>query len=408
MASFWYNKPIVTNLKNNDYQITKANIKVIENIKNRYVYSRDEPLKIPSKYKWCSDVFSTNIAMLNNIDEIKIFLNKNYCDDSCSLRDFFTSEYLEWLLCLDNITITIRNDSNEIVGLIIGIVKSLCIFDTTYKICEIPIICVAKEKQHKNMFCVLFDELTRLMTHSEIIVGMGISNYDKLTNICKYRTYSKPINIDKLVSNKCITEEMGDIMKKKIYAYKVNYIDLQTYMDKFQISERDIHENIYNLYSKYINRYNFVINYSFEDFCKKFFNKYIDIYVKVVKDVIVDFIALKKNYSCSKEVWDSLSENVSVNDDFILKSELYFATTFTNSIDIVFSNVISISDGKYDVISTNNLGENTDALLIEPKILDRSEALGHDFITNTKNSNDGIILFNIDMKQINCSRVLLV
>ncbi len=186
---FWNTQPVKHNITDN----------ITDTITNTI---RNEPYKLIDGFYW-------DIMNLDNdleLDDLYVFLNENYVEDSDNLFRFdYSKEFLKWALAsrayTSNILLCVRSKqhSNKIVGTITGTVIQLCVDNEKANTLEINFLCIHKKLRHMRLTPVLIKEMTRKAKLINIHTSIYTSGSNIHLPVCVSQYWHRNLNTVKLI-----------------------------------------------------------------------------------------------------------------------------------------------------------------------------------------------------------------
>jgi glycylpeptide N-tetradecanoyltransferase len=210
-----------------DTQKISRNGKIINNTKNA-----SSIIKLPNEFKWTTFTINTDVYY---------FILKNYIHD-----EKYTFERLKWILNPPmitnkfNIMITLNNDTDNIIGTIVGKIINIFIYNEVKKCVYVDFLCIHKLYRNKRLAPLLISKIIEKVAENNI--EFTIFKIDKkalpFDYIGKYTYYHYDFDNTPKINN------------NYIYSGIIKYIydDTTTYK---------ITQLLYNFYNKYIQNNNY-------------------------------------------------------------------------------------------------------------------------------------------------------
>lgn len=314
--SFWNTKPV---LQYNETASVSCNI---EDLSNRKLYNKQNPINLPNIMKWVI------IDTKNKIDNVCEFLNE-YCDQSPKIK--FTPDLLKLWLGHRNVLLGIvKKTDSTLCGIIGCSIYKTTIYDKTNLFAHVVLLCAHNMYRKTNITQTMINELIRYLyvTH-KISYGLFSSTKKLFQPVSVYSTYIRPLNYIKLCDAGFIKKTTNKIMLVK-KEENINYISM-----------KESHLNdVYDVYSKYIIRFNLCCKYTKEEFFYLLFNNLVKSYVIMENDKIVDFVSYY-TFQYEKDI------NV---------AQLFLYTSNTECYDELICNLLNIISDDVDMLLINDIG----------------------------------------------------
>lgn len=283
------------------------------------------------------------------LEEIELFINNNYGGNP---RAFVTKNMLVWLFGINN--------KSKIIGLydkltgfmvgIIGVINVSVIMDNNKINIYYPVLgCIEINYRRKGLFKELIYKLVETVKEEKIISVLFISNDINMESNVEIEYYSRPINIQKVFNNKMFKdiEKKSEEEKKAI----IEYFKITRKMDdKYERADKKDIKKIYEIYSTYIKRYNFIVEFTKQELEHLLFNEIVDSFVIKKDNEIVDFCSIYTTWSGK---YASRMKN----------ANLFLYTSNDETSYSIIDNLICYCNGNgIDILKCNNLMENKDIL----------------------------------------------
>jgi hypothetical protein len=353
-SEYWKLKPVA---KTEDYIYSSTKI---SNLNNTF-YQNKNNITLPNNMFWNV----TYMEDTDNINMICIFLNKFYKNEN---NIIFDEKLLKIILGNDGFVLSIINNNNAICGTIACCIKNTIICDINDKFAHVHLLCAHTIYRKKNIAQILIDELTRFLNvEKKISQGVFMSNNKICKPVSIIRQYYRPINYNKLHQSNFLTIDGNlDIINKKFIVkgdINENYVP-------FNIEHLN---DIFDLYNKYMSRYNMVCCYNKKEFENIILNPLVKCYVILKDNKVIDFVSYCMiNYLCT--------DNIIINAGHIFLYSLnneYGENMMDNLVKIMGNNNI-------DIAITNDDMDINNMLLIENNDDKESDVESYDKIFEHK------------------------
>lgn len=312
----------------------------------------DVQLELPQGFVW--DTIDPNND--DQIEELSVFLRNNYIEDKEGKFGVnFTSNLLRYLLLRPNpygshegIYVAIRNDSNNLIGFIYGMLVELRINGNQLKSSEISLLCIEKDHRISGFAPILIQEATRLINKQGVYTSIYTSERYLPKPISKATYYHRPINIKKLlaVGFLKVDEKCEPSALKKYFEIKDKLPDFV-----HKMTEDDI-DDAYELHMEYIKKYSCYEHITKEQFKYMMFGNTIA-HSYIVKDIdgyTIDFFSFIRYISTVKD-----------NDKQIYRAQVYYYSSNEETIYTIMRYIITLSkEIGCDVVDCINIHENSD------------------------------------------------
>lgn len=340
---FWSTQPVIpkNNTNTNNYILTDEEYKLLTSQKE---------FKLPNIFKWCL----IDIANQEELNELSVFLNKYYIEDSNSkYRLNYSSEFLNFCLNYNddnnkNIYLGIRTtDTKSLVAFISGIFINMSINKNTIQVAEINFLCVYPKLRQKRLAPVLIKEITRRISLLNCKVAVYTDANLLPGCICNTQYYHRLINILKLVD---------------IGFTSLDGLTMEQFKRKMLLPKNILNKNLIKLEKKYVNetckllntyleRYSCYQVFSKQEFKHLFLNNnLVYSYVLTNNDKIVDFISY---YILPTKVLNN-PKHQAINTAY-----LFYYTNNTNNLSKLVKDILIICrNNKIDVFNCLDIMEN--------------------------------------------------
>lgn len=243
---------------------------------------------------------------INNHDDAKKisnFINKYYMKEQ-QFRSYYSDDFLKWYFGFGkSILLGVEycskesDDSgtckNKLIGFISGVVTKNKINKHSLDLVEVKFLTVASTQRNKRLAPVLMKELRRRFNLLGYIYGTFATQTYLFTPFFTGQSRHRPININILLEAGLFSLKEGVRRTEMIKACE---LPRETGNTNFVKANSDDAETLYNLFNKFIGKYNIYPEYDLETFKHIFFNQNIMV-VYVLKDDndnIIDFISYYK------------------------------------------------------------------------------------------------------------------
>jgi hypothetical protein len=276
---YWKNKPVLK------FGETCKNIGFFENIIERDIYKKKEPINLPSYLSWIEikpnynindPIFDCEKNLLKN------FLKENYQTFKTNFYYDYTFEQIIWLLGNQFLLLGLINkNTKKIIAIIGGGIKNTTMFTFKNNNCGfVEFICIEDTLRNKGIFYILTDEFIRrlLIMSSNINHGYFITNKKVPSPITKIRYYARPLNYTKLFESDFLKLQDGKntTMNKFNKIFKINdTLDSNC----IKLNDQNI-EKIHKIYSEWSLKFNIYIEYNLQSFKERFLgHEFVNSYV---------------------------------------------------------------------------------------------------------------------------------
>jgi hypothetical protein len=314
---FWKNKPVMK------YGEFANENNIIENIKNREIYKNGDFIKLPNNLEWREFILNDTLD-ITNLSNVIDFLNENYYyDNKNTFKMKITYNYLKWLLGSNGLILCIIN-KDKIIGLICGGIKNITLFDNINNLCSFcELLCVDKNYRNKGMSYTLIEQFIKKNIYlNNTEYGYFITNKKVPSPITTLRTFARPLNYKKIFNSNFL--RIQDNKKETLDKFDKIFKIIETNIDTNYIQLNDTYlQQAYDIYNKWNNKFNICINYTFIEFCKKYFEyEYENVKSYVILDdnnMVVDFFSLlyTNYYSASFNIKVCHILNYTENKNFL-------------------------------------------------------------------------------------------
>lgn len=368
---FWKNKPVLRFDKKSyesDY---------IENLSDRKTYESVNSLKLPTGTKWINVDMNDNIMMRLVVD----FLDKHYTTDKTNSFKFeYTIDFIKWALGESGSLVAIISENNDVLyGTIGASIQTMTVFYRTEKFGIANFLCVHPDYRHKNVSCILIDEMTRRLHKNGINAGCFTTQKCVPSPTTVMRYYHRPLNYiklhksgfcDMIVEKKSDPEQMDDLLQK----YQKKFNELSEMPSNYSEMTADNLSDVFKLYKSFTSRLNIHLKFATEHELGYFLlNKFVKSYViRDKSNNIVDFVSYYTLQSTSLNNSD---------EEKINEGNLFLYTCNTYSGDSMITNILKIA--KYNNVDVFNV---FDTSVMSTVLLTKDTAIDYesDFEDNTK------------------------
>lgn len=317
----------------------------------------DKPTKLPADYEWL------NIDLSNNeqLGQILFFLN-SYYTSSNQFSQMHTEEHMKWYYDSSSIHLCVKSSKHNLfVGFISGKIVKVQLNKTITNFIEVRLLCVHKHLRHKKLVPCLITELTRQFNLLGYDKALYCSNVYINKPLITSKYYLRAINVDKLLNTGFvkIDTKNNNITVEDIK--KTNEMCTKSDKGMKRMGEEHV-EMAYNLFNRYINKYNYHPIFTLEEFTHLFYNnKFVESYVFEQKDeedgvsYVVDFVSY---YVSDVEVLKG-----DYTGKVIKKGTLFYYTCLTYTPYKILKNILVVAKkNDVDVFCASNIMEHGDIL----------------------------------------------
>lgn len=361
-STYWFNKPVMNKTSSSSHRI--------EDLSKRQAYISNDPIKLPSIFKWAEVDIKNQHQMIN----VAKFLQEYYITDKKNkFMLHYTGDYLSWVINDNGFMLNIVTNTGTICGTVAVILRNMRIFDRIKKCAEVNFLCAHPKYRGKKMVNVLIDEAIRRCYNMGIQVGIFTTERVVPTPTTTIRFYHRPINYAKLYKTGFI--DSGD--PKEVGAHYDVIGDT-----KYVPITSEYYDELYNIYLKSMETYNIYDMYTKETFLHYFTNnKYSRTYITLEDDHIKDYISYY------------MLPYTTANNTYINACYLMSYSRNADSAEIVMLNIIRLAKrDNMDVLNVTDNMQNRSALLVDDlddsdKQTENERAYGLNFVRGTGKLN---------------------
>lgn len=351
---FWNTQP-VTKFKDivsidgpitNPSQLNKENTQDIQDTQ--------EPFKLPEEFQWVNLNMSTETDRTN----VANFLDKYYVEDANHMfKLHYTSEFIDWMYNDSNhigLGITVKKN-NLLVAFVCGKVVKMQVNKNKLDMVEVNFLCIHPKLRNKRLVPVLIKELTRQFNLKGYFYGSYTAGNYLPTPIFSTTYHHRPINIKKLMETGFTTLDKDTNMKNVKRALKLPESFIIKNFVKMESSHLD---ECFNLYNKYMEKYNHHHIFTKEEFSNIFLgNKIVTCYVVLDDDNnVLDFISYYVMYS---RVLNTPNTTDNTKHEFIKKAVLFYYTCLNETCYRLIKDILIVArNNNIDVVDAMDLMEN--------------------------------------------------
>lgn len=340
---FWNKKPVVITI----HPVHVIDI-IDQNLKSKFISQN----KMLDPYTW----IDFNLSDDNQIENVCTFLNKNYkINNKDNFRLYYTKDYLRWSLGTSGKIIGIHSNGT-IGGIIAASIRECQIFKTKLNIADINYFCIHSKLREKGLAEMFIDEITRRMCDENIIVGTFTTQRYIPTPICKIEFFHRPLNYEKLCQVNFLKPAKKIEHDNMVSAFMIRYKHKHKVI---KINKKNMND-VYELFCRYQDKFNYYQIYSREEFEYYFMNNEI-VSTYVILDEYDDVLDFYSYYKLPYYVVESERNNKIPK---YLNSVYMFMYTSLNvtQLTIFKSAIRSAYDEGNDIFTCTDIMENTDIL----------------------------------------------
>jgi len=357
---FWKNKPLS--------KATDTYVEQIENLKQRPVYQNE--IMLPSHLEWKQQTDPKIISQ---------FLTDYYKPMSI--------DYVKYLQTFNNqITLSIvSKKKNVIYGIIGGNINKMNVFNKVDDFVNVTFICVHPSFRNKKMVCILIEGLTKLYIDKGYNFSYFMTTKKMDEPVCTVKYFDRIINFNK----------MKDFIPLESGMNEKHFNICEKPCEEYKLATDDDMKEIFDLYNKYVDRFNIYQILTFEEFKKYFLpNKFIKTYLiyrdkkereELQKkddgtfDKVIDFVSFRTYEENSNEK----------NEEKYNVAELMYYTSFLEPVGCMLYKLTTIlNDVDIDLFRISNEMKTGTAILASDKSEDEeieNEKIDYKFMKTKKN-----------------------
>ena len=357
--SFWENKPVM-----NIEEPAGISSIIENNLIERPIYASSTPINLPATMKW-ENINLNDDELMNKVSE---FLNKNYVSDPKNkIISVYTINFLRWVIGENGCILAIISiEKNEICGVISASCKNVTVFDKTDKFASVNFLCADPKYRTRKIANILIDEMTRHLLHKGYNQACFTTDRYVPTPRTTIRYYHRPLNYKKLHETKYM------ILNEEIEKTHEKLLVTKPLSDEFvKLNETHL-KSVYDLYNKFMVKYNICCKYTEDELKEQLLNKFVTSYVIIKNDIVVDFVSYYK-----------LSYNITDSSEQISAGHLYLYSA--NNVDNykIMDEVLKIATQEnldvFIVNDTNNMAEIIATKTVKVGEMSDSESYGYSY-----------------------------
>lgn len=328
---------------------------------------------LPDEFQWVS----YNMSNMNDINTVSSFLDKHYVEDVNGMfRLHYSPEFIEWMY-KDSINlgvgITVKKNG-LLVGFICGKVTKMQVNKNKLDMVEVNLLCIHPKLREKRLVPVLINELTRQFQQKGYIYANYTAGNYLPTPIFTTTYYHRALNIKTLIDTEFTTLDKNTNVTNVKKALKLP--------EKFIIKNfrkmEDTHlDECFDLYNKYMEKYNYHHIFTKEEFKHIFFNnKFVTCYVVLDDDEnVLDFISY---YIMRSRVLQNNSKH-----EFLNKAVLFYYTCLNETPYRLIKDILIVArNNNIDVFDALELMENQ--YILKELGFDEGNGMLHYYLYNWK------------------------
>jgi glycylpeptide N-tetradecanoyltransferase len=328
------------------------------------------PYELVEGFEWVSIDFNKDAV------EISEFLDKYYVEDSNNqFRLHYSPDFLKWIYgCSEYVALAVRFLQNKmIVGFICGKSVKMQINKNKLDMIEINLLCIHPKLRTKRLAPILIKEITRQYHLKDYFYGLFTSSIYLPNPIITTKYYHRPINLDTLLDTKFTsldpTHEPEHIKKVLSLPNKNSR--------KFKKMELEHLDDVYDLFNKYMEKYNYHPLYSKDEFTYIFLNNNF-VFSYVFEDENGNIIDFASYYTIQVKVLKNNEKH-----QFINKAHLFYYTcNEVTPYKVINELLIAAKLNNIDVMDALDIMEN-EAIIKELKF-EEGTGLLHYYLYNWK------------------------
>lgn len=307
-------------------------------------------------FEWTNMDFNND----QDVNEISEFVNKYYVEDkNGTFRLHYSPEMLKWMYkTYNHIAISVKyivDNKKTIIGFICGKVVKMQINKKQMDMIEINLLCVHPKLRQKRLAPRLIKEITRQFNLKGFYYGIYTSANYLPAPVTTIKYFHRPINIDKMVATG-FTRLTNNITIEQIKnAIRIKGKPLDNFV---KMESRHVND-AYELFNRYMNKYNYHPIYSLEEFTHIFMdNEFVSSYVLEDKNEnLIDFISY---YTLKTRV---LKNSDTDENGFLNIAYLYYYTCVNTTIYKLLNELVYVvCSNNIDVLTAFDVMENENVL----------------------------------------------
>ena len=346
--------------------------------------------QLPDGFEWCN----MDLNNEQDINEVADFLNKHYIEDkSGNFRLHYSANLLQWMYKDRNhVAISVKyivDNKKIIVGFICGKVVKMQVNRKQLDMIEINLLCIHPKLRQKRLAPRLIKEITRQFNIKGYFYGIYTAATYLPAPVTTIKYYHRPINIEKMVdtgfsrtTNNLTVEQIKNSIK-----VRGKPSELFVKMEPHHIDKS------YELFNKYMEKYNYHPIYNIDEFIHLFMNnEFVSSYVlEDVNGNVLDFISY---YTSKTRV---LKNSDTDKNGFLNIAYLFYYTcTHTSIYKLLNELIYVVHNNNIDIFTAFDIMEN-ETVLTEMGFEEGSGIL-HYYLYNwktkpIKNNQLAVILF---------------
>ncbi|QKF93738.1 myristoyl-CoA:protein N-myristoyltransferase [Fadolivirus algeromassiliense] len=311
--------------------------------------SQQEPYKLPDDFQWVN-LNMSNETDRNNLSE---FLDKCYVEDKEKMfRLHYSPDFINWMYKDTNhigVGITVKKN-NLLVATICGKIVKMQVNKNKLDMVEVNFLCVHPKLRNKRLSPILIKELTRQFNLKGFYYATFTDSNYLPTPIYSSQYYHRAINLNTLLDTGFTTLDKNTNLSNVKKTLKLP----DTFLINKFVKLDPIHlDQCYDLYNKYMDKYNYHHIFTKNEFSNLFLdNKFVHCYVVLDDDDnVLDFISY---YIMNSRV---ISKNT--NHEFIRRGVLFYYTcTHETCYRLVRDILIAARNNNIDVFDALDIMEN--------------------------------------------------
>jgi len=312
--------------------------------------------QLPDGFEWCNMDFNNE----QDGKDITEFLNKYYIEDkSGNFRLHYSEELLHWMYNGKNhIAISVKynvDNKKTIIGFVCGKVVKMQVNRKQLDMIEINLLCIHPKLRQKRLAPRLIKEITRQFNLKGYFYGIYTASTYLPAPVTTIKYFHRPINIEKMVATG-FTRLTNNLTVEHIK----NAVKIRGKPSELFVKMEPHHvDKAYELFNKYMEKYNYHPIYSLDEFNHLFMNnKFVSSYV--LEDIhgnVLDFISY---YTLQTRV---LKNSDTDKNGFLNMAYLFYYSCANTSIyKLVNELIYVVHDSDVDVFTAFDIMENETVL----------------------------------------------
>ena len=306
---------------------------------------RNTPYELVDGFEWSLINFNND----NNVIEISEFLDKYY------VEEHYSPEFIKWMYAnKEHIGVAVRYSQNKtIIGFICGKVVKMQVNKMKLDMIEINLLCVHPKLRRKRLVPILIKEITRQFNLKGYFHGVYTDVLYLPSPIITVNYYHRAINLDTLLETGFTkldsTHDLENI-KKILKLPKKNSNNFK----RMELQHLDV---VYDLFNKYMDKYNYHPIYTKDEFKHIFLdNQFVFSYV--FENEGGDVIDFASYYTMPTRVLVKNEKHKFINKGYLF----YYTCNNMTAYRIINELLIAGSLNKIDVFDAINIMENESIL----------------------------------------------